>query len=108
MAPFFGSHFRELSRTDANSTESIMDSYTGSGSQIISKTERAPLFSPQENYQWAYGAPNQSRFLSIPVRNPSNKMSNVKPFAEQHVAPGIGAGFGSEGVAGQNLRFSCS
>jgi len=100
MAPFFGSHLRTI-RTDANSTESIMDSYTGSGSQIITKTERAPLFAPQENYQYAYGAPNMSDFFQSRV-NPSNKMSNVKPFAEQHVAPGIGAGYGNDGVGGYN------
>lgn len=100
MAPFFGSHLRTI-RTDANSTEGIMDNYTGSGSQIIKKTERAPLFAPQENYQFANGAPNMSDFYQSRV-NPSNKMSNVKPFAEQHVAPGIGAGFGNEGVGGFN------
>jgi hypothetical protein len=100
MAPFFGSHLRTI-RTDANSTEGIMDNYTGSGSQIISKTERAPLFAPQQNNHFANGAPNMSDFYQSRV-NPSNKMSNVKPFAEQHVAPGIGAGFGNEGVGGFN------
>jgi len=100
MQPFFGSRMRTI-RTDANVTESQMDNYTGAGSQIISKTERAPLFSPQENYQWAFGAPNMSDFYQSRV-NPSNKMSNVKPFAEEYVAPGIGAGYGSEGVGGYN------
>lgn len=100
MQPFFGSHLRTV-RTDANSTESIMDSYTGSGSQTITKSERAPLFAPQENYQWAYGAPNQSDFYQSRV-NPSSKMSNVKPFAEEYVGPGIGAGYGSNGVGGYN------
>lgn len=100
MAPFFGSHLRTI-RTDANSTEGIMDNYTGSGSQIISKTERAPLFAPQENNQFAFGAPNMSDFYQSRV-NPSTKMSNVKPFAEQHVAPGIGAGYGNEGSGGYN------
>jgi len=100
MAPFFGSHLRTI-RTGANSNESIMDNYVGSGSQIISKTERAPLFAPQENCQLANGAPNMSDFYQSRV-NPSNKMSNVKPFAEQNVAPGIGVGFGNEGVGGYN------
>ena len=100
MQPFFGSRMRTI-RTDANATESQMDTYTGAGSQIISKTERAPLFSPQENYQWAFGAPNMTDFYQSRV-NPSNKMSNVKPFAEEYVAPGIGAGYGSEGVGGYN------
>jgi len=100
MQPFFGSHLRTI-RTDANSTESIMDNYTGSGSQIISKTERAPLFAPQENYQWAYGAPNTTDFERSRM-NPSMKQSNVKPFAEEYVAPGLNAGYGSQGSGGYN------
>jgi len=100
MVPFFGSHLR-TTRTDANSTESIMDNYTGSGSQITRKTERAPLFSPQDNYQWAHGAPNNTDFyLSRQV--PSMKMSNVKPFADQKVGPGIGLGYTTEGAGGYN------
>jgi hypothetical protein len=100
MAPFFGSHLRTV-RTDANSTEGLIDAYTGSGSQTIRKTERAPLFAPEENYQFAHGAPNMSDFYQSRV-NPSNKMSNVKPFAEQQVAPGLGAGYEKEGVGGYN------
>ena len=100
MQPFFGSHLRTI-RTDANSTESMMDTYTGSGSQIISKTERAPLFAPQENYQFSYGAPNQSDFYQSRM-NPSIKQSNVKPFAEEYVGPGIGVGYGSDGFGGYN------
>ena len=100
MQPFFGSHLRTI-RTDANSTESIMDNYTGSGSQIITKTERAPLFAPQENYQWAYGAPNTTDFERSRI-NPSLKQANVKPFAEEYVGPGINSGYGSQGVGGYN------
>lgn len=100
MQPFFGSHLRTI-RTDANATESQMDTYTGAGSQIIRKSERAPLFAPQENYQWAHGAPNMSDFYQSRV-NPSNKMSNVKPFAEEYVAPGLNSGYGSSGVGGYN------
>ena len=100
MQPFFGSNLRTI-RTDPNVTESIMDSYTGAGSQIMTKTERAPLFAPDENYQYAFGAPNQSDFYQSRV-NPSLKMSNVKPFAEQRVGPGLGAGYSTEGVGGYN------
>jgi len=100
MQPFFGSHLRTI-RTDANSTESMMDSYTGSGSQIITKQERAPLFAPQENYQWAFGAPNQTDFIQSRM-NPSIKQSNVKPFAEEYVGPGVGVGYGSSGFGGYN------
>jgi hypothetical protein len=100
MVPFFGSHLR-TTRTDANSTESIMDNYTGSGSQIIRKKEQAPLFAPQDNYQWAHGAPNATDFY-LSRQNPSMKMSNVKPFADQKIAPGIGLGYGTEGAGGYN------
>ena len=100
MVPFFGSNLR-TTRTDPNSTESIMDNYTGSGSQTIRKKEQAPLFAPQENYQWAHGAPNSTDFY-LSRQNPSTKMSNVKPFADQRVAPGIGLGYGTEGGGGFN------
>jgi hypothetical protein len=100
MVPFFGSHLR-TTHTEANSTEGIMDNYTGAGSQIIRKTERAPLFAPQDNYQWTHGAPNSTDFY-LSRQNPSMKMSNVKPFADQKVAPGIGLGYGTEGQGGYN------
>ena len=100
MQPFFGSHLRTI-RTDANSTEGIMDNYTGAGSQTITKSERAPLFAPQENYQWAFGSPNTTDFERSRM-NPSLKQSNVNPFAEEYVAPGLNSGYGSQGVGGYN------
>jgi len=82
MVPYFGSHIR--SRTlDGNSNESILDSYQGQGSQTITKSEQSPLFAPGENYNYAYGAPNQNDFYQSRV-NPSLRMANVKPFEEEH------------------------
>ena len=100
MVPFFGSHSR-TNHTDANSNESLIDNYTGSGSQIISKRESAPLFNPSENYQWAYGMPSNTDFIRSRI-NPSASMANVKPFPEQKVGPGLAAGYGTEGVGGYN------
>lgn len=103
MQPYFGSHIRNVD-LQASQSESILDNYTGSGSQIITKTERAPLFSPVENNNYPFGAPNVSDFIQSRV-NPSLKMSNNNPFQEKnmgHVAPGIGAGYGSEGMGGYN------
>lgn len=100
MVPFFGSHLRSRV-ADENSNESILDSYSGSGSQATKKKEQAPMFSPLENMQWAHGAPNESDFYQSRV-NPSMRMANVKPFTEETVAPGLGLGYTTQGAGGFN------
>ena len=100
MVPYFGGHIRARP-LDANSNESILDSYQGQGSQDITKSEQSPLFAPGENYQYAFGAPNQNDFYQSRV-NPSLRMANVKPFEEQTVAPGLGLGYTTEGSGGYN------
>jgi len=100
MVPYFGSKIR--SRTfDERNSEIILDNYLGAGSQYIDKKEQAPLFMPDENYNWAYGAPNQNDFYQSRV-NPSLKISNTKPFQEETVGPGLGLGYTTEGVGGYN------
>jgi len=100
MVPFFGSNLRSRI-ADENTNQGLLDNYTGAGSQVITKKEQAPLFSPSGNQQWAYGAPNMSEFYQSRV-NPSLRMANVKPFEEQHVAPGLGLGYTNEGSDGFN------
>jgi len=100
MAPYFGSRLRSQV-TDSNVNESLLDNYSGAGSQIITKKEIAPLFSPHENLQWANGAPNASDFLQSRV-NPSMRMANVKPFEEEIVGPGLGLGYTTQGAGGFN------
>lgn len=100
MTPYFGGNIRGTNK-DANSYEGLLDSYTGSGSQDINKQEQSPLFSPEDNLQWAHGAPNQSDFVQSRI-NPSMRMANVKPFEEQQVAPGLGLGYTNEGADGFN------
>jgi hypothetical protein len=100
MVPFFGRK-KNTPNFDANQNEGIMDNYLGKGSQHIEKKEQAPLFAPNENYQWAYGTPNQSDFIQSRV-NTVNKMANVLPFEQETVAPGIGLGYGTEGSNGFN------
>lgn len=90
MVPFFGSTLRSRIINE-NSNEGLLDSMQGAGSQYVSKSERAPLFSPSENMQWAHGMPSFTDFEQSRV-NPSNKISNVKPFAEIRVRPGLGRG----------------
>ena len=100
MVPFFGSNNRSR-LIDENANEGLLDNYSGAGSQTISKKEQSPLFAPNENQQWAYGAPNMSEFYQSRV-NPSNRMANVKPFEEEHVAPGLGLGYTTGGAGGFN------
>lgn len=100
MVPFFGGNLRTR-HTDDNSNESILDSYSGAGSQIIHKTERSPLFAPHTDLQWANGMPSHSDFERSRM-NVSMKMSNVNPFEQQKVAPGLGLGAGTEGLGGYN------
>jgi len=100
MVPFFGRK-KTAPNFDANQNEGILDNYLGKGSQQIEKKEQSPLFAPNENYQWAYGAPNQSDFIQSRINN-VNKMSNVLPFQQETVAPGIGLGYGTEGSNGYN------
>ena len=100
MVPFFGGNLKTSSlRESAN--ESILDNTTGAGSQSIKKQEQSPLFSPGENLQWAHGMPNQSDFIKSRI-NPSMKMSNVTPFQQESVAPGLGLGYTTEGSGGFN------
>jgi molecular chaperone DnaK len=81
MVPFFGSNLRNQ-HVGSNATEGLLDSYTGTGSQAITKKEQSPLFEPHNNLQWANGVPNQSDFIQSRI-NPSARMANVKPFAEE-------------------------
>ena len=77
MQPFFGSKSRSM-MTNGHVNEGLLDSYSGAGSQSITKKEQSPLFAPNENMQWAHGAPNRNDFFQSRV-NASSKMSNVLP-----------------------------
>jgi hypothetical protein len=59
------------------------------------------MFAPGEHIQYAYGAPNNSDFYQSRV-NVGMKMSNVNPFSEEHVGPGLGLGYTSNGSGGFN------
>ena len=100
MVPFFGSHLRTRIINE-NANEGLLDSMQGAGSNYLSKSERAPLFSPSENLQWAHGMPSFSDFEQSRI-NPSNKISNVKPFEEIRVRPGLGRG----GAESESLGFN--
>jgi hypothetical protein len=100
MVPFFGSKIHEHPYKN-NNAESVLDNMIGSGSQLIKKIEQAPLFKPEDNVQWSYGAPNMSDFYQSRV-NPGMLNNGVKPFEPVKVGPGLNKGFGSEGSGGFN------
>ena len=91
MVPFFGSKIKGNTH-NFNSSESMLDNLQGSGSQIYKKVEQAPLFKPQQNLSYSNGTPNVTDFVRT-RQNPSMKMSNVKPWNEEKVAPGLGLGY---------------
>ena len=100
MMPYFGGKVRGAT-AESNITESVLDNMQGQGSQFFAKKEQAPMFKPQEGYQYANGSPNMSDFLQSRV-NPGMRMANVKPWDEQRVAPGLNKGFTNEGSLGFN------
>jgi hypothetical protein len=100
MVPFFGAKIRGRT-VDANATESVLDTFSGAGSQKIRKEERAPLFAPQNDINYVNGMPSVSDFIQSRVM-PGNKMANVKPWEEIHVGPGLDQGYTAKGSDGFN------
>ena len=100
MVPFFGAKIKGRT-ADANAIESVLDTYSGAGSQKIHKEERAPLFAPQNNINYVSGMPSNTDFLQSRVM-PGTKMSNVKPWEEIQVGPGLDRGYTAKGSDGFN------
>lgn len=100
MVPFFGAKIKGAT-CNADIAQTVLDNMQGAGSQMIRKEERAPLFKPENNLQFANGAPNVSDFMQSRV-NPSSRMANIKPWAEQKIAPGLNKGFNGSTSAGFN------
>jgi len=101
VLPYFGKTKNIGGSINPPNSDQILDNMNGAGSFKIAKTENAPLFQPNENIQWANGAPNQSDFYQSRV-NPSISMKNVKPFQEEQVGPGLNQGYTTQGSGGFN------
>jgi hypothetical protein len=99
MVPFFGSSVKGINIE--NHSQTLLDSYTGAGSQDNSKKEQAPLFKPEDNVQWAHGAPDSSDFYQE-RQVLGNAHNNTKPWQEQQVGPGLGQGYSATGSGGFN------
>tara|TARA_B100001769_G_scaffold221064_1_gene181333 strand:+ start:2008 stop:3813 length:1806 start_codon:yes stop_codon:yes gene_type:complete len=99
MKPFFGAKIRGTQKLD--NTESILDSKQGYGSQSFSKSEQAPLFTPNENMNLTYGTQNNNNFIQSRI-NESMKMNNVSLWEPQRVGPGLNSGYGVQDNTGYN------
>jgi hypothetical protein len=100
MVPFTrGNPHGQIYNNDHAAT--ILDTYSGAGTQMKNKVEQAPLFKPQDNIQWANGMPATSDFMQSRVVPPTNN-SMVKPFTTQQVGPGLNKGFEVDGSNGLN------
>ena len=99
MVPFFGSNVKGAQVN--HSLSNILDNLQGSATNQIKKVEQSPLFKPDDNVQYNYGAPNQTDFFRS-RELPSTKISNVLPWAQEKVGPGIGLGYTTAGSGGFN------
>uniref|UniRef100_A0A6C0LND1 Uncharacterized protein n=1 Tax=viral metagenome TaxID=1070528 RepID=A0A6C0LND1_9ZZZZ len=100
MKPFMGG--KPVGYTyKANVAESQLDNMVGAGTHTIEKIEQAPLFKPEENMAWAYGAPNNSDFFQS-RQNPAMRVNSVKPFDTVMVGPGLDKGYCVDGSGGYN------
>ena len=100
MEPFFGAKIRG-STNNYSTSEGILDTKQGSGSQAFSKSERAPLFKPDENVNLTHGTANNTSFIQSRM-NESNKMNNVTLWEPQRVGPGLDQGYGTQNKNGIN------
>ena len=98
--PNFGSKVKGAS-VDNSVFDTMLDVKQGAGSQFIEKKELGNFFNPEDNVQWSNGMPNMIEFYMSRV-NPSNKASNMKPWEEQRVGPGLNQGYTTEGTGGFN------
>lgn len=100
MVPFFGKTKAVGPEIGIDAADTKMDMYTGAGSMQTNKVEMAPLFKPENNTQWNYGAPNQTDFYQSRVN--ASMYNNVSPFEAERVAPGLNKGFSGSTTGGYN------
>ena len=100
MTPFYGGRSTQQTM-EGQYSDSMLDNMTGGGSTATKKVEQAPLFKPEENVQWASGAPNATDFMQSRT-NPGMYRTNIKPFESEMVAPALNGGYNTSGKGGFN------
>ena len=98
MVPFFGGRVRQNVGDQANT--SILDTYTGSGINQISKKEIEPMFdTARAPFGNPFGMEDQTDFVQSRINDPRNR-SGERPFEPVRVAPGVNEGFAATGKGG--------
>lgn len=90
-----GRHFNE------HQSDSRLDNMVGSASTGIHKNAQPPLFKPQNNLQWANGAPNHTEFIRSRM-NESIKKHHEHAWVSENVGPGLTKEYDIDGTHGFN------
>ena len=102
--PYFGARIKGAA-SSTGERASVLDNMAGTGSQQNTKREVAPLFKPTSGVSWPNGMPSTAEFM-LSRQVPSTRMANIKPWAEEKEAPGLGKpGFQSQIGGGYNTAM---
>ena len=100
MQPYFGSTIKSMAREQSH----ILDNKIGAGTLDTKKKEIAPLFNPKENAvthaQVLGGTPSSTDFIQSRIVGSRNHTD--KGWDEIRVGPGLGGGYGTDGIGGFN------
>ena len=97
MVPYFGGSMRQNMRND--STQSIMESQSGTFSLLRPKKEVESFCDQKEDVGNVYGS--MGAYLQVQDRlEPGRARNNEMPFEKVYVGPGIADGYGSVPVGG--------
>ena len=98
MTPFFGGSVKQNVGPQTNS--GILDSFTGSGINQITKKEVETMFdTARAPYGNPYGLESATDFVQSRINDPRNR-AGERPFEPIRVAPGVEEGFSSTGKGG--------
>ena len=95
--PFFRGSVRQ--NMDYGVNDTLLENYTGRGEMLLSKKEVGCFFEPTSGYGNVCGMPNVSSDIKSRIEAPLRR-NNDFPIEQVRVAPGLGAGYTSEGVGG--------
>ena len=98
QVPFFGGRVRQNVAPQSNSA--ILDSFTGSGVNQISKREVQTMFdTARAPYGNPFGMEDNTDFVQSRINDPRNR-AGERPFEPVRVAPGVNEGFAATGKGG--------